>query len=63
MLLKLCKSRKLLGGEKDFQKSQGYSLIVVVVTLLIHHFRANRRGKRGSSDRFHFRGPQNHCRW
>ena len=26
-----------------------------------HHFMANRRGKRGSSDRFSFLGLQNHC--
>ena len=28
-----------------------------------HHFMANRRGRSGSSDRFHFLGFQNHCRW
>ena len=27
-----------------------------------HHFLANRRGRRGSSDRFYFLGLQNHCR-
>ena len=27
-----------------------------------HHFMANRRGKSGNSDRFHFLGLQNHCR-
>ena len=27
-----------------------------------HHFMANRRGKRGNSDRFYFLGLQNHCR-
>ena len=26
-----------------------------------HNFRANRRGKSGSSDRFYFLGLQNHC--
>ena len=28
-----------------------------------HHFVANRRGNNGNSDRLHFLGLQNHCRW
>ena len=28
-----------------------------------HHFMANRWGNNGSSDRLHFLGLQNHCRW
>ena len=28
-----------------------------------HHFLANKRGKRKSSDRFSFSGLQNHCGW
>ena len=30
---------------------------------LSHHFKANRRGKLGSSDIFYFLGLHNHCRW
>ena len=30
---------------------------------LSYHFRTNRRGKSGTSDRFHFLGSQNHCPW
>ena len=28
-----------------------------------YHFTANRRGNNGNSDRLHFLGLQNHCRW
>ena len=28
-----------------------------------HHFMANRWGNNGDSDRLHFLGLQNHCRW
>ena len=28
-----------------------------------HHFRANRWGNNGNSDRLYFLGFQNHCRW
>ena len=28
-----------------------------------HHFKANRRGKSGSSNIFYFLGLQNHCGW
>ena len=28
-----------------------------------HHFMANRWGNNGNSDRLHFLGLQNHCRW
>ena len=28
-----------------------------------HHFMANRWGNNGNSDRLHFLGIQNHCRW
>ena len=31
--------------------------------ILSHHFMANRRRNSGSSDRFYFLGPQNHCGW
>ena len=35
----------------------------VGIKLNIHHFMANRWGKSGSSDRFHFLGLQNSCGW
>ena len=28
-----------------------------------HHFMANRWGNNGNSERLHFGGLQNHCRW
>ena len=28
-----------------------------------YHFTANRQGNNGNSDRLHFLGLQNHCRW
>ena len=31
--------------------------------ILSHHFMANRWGNNGNSERLHFLGLQNHCRW
>ena len=42
--------------KKEKRKKKDYGI-------LSHHFMANRRRNSGSSDRFYFLGPQNHCGW
>ena len=46
MLLKLCKPRNCWVGKRTFRGHIFFILIVVAVTLLIHHFRTNKGEKR-----------------
>ena len=48
---------------KEERGKAGLKLNIHKITILSHHFVANRRGKSGSSDRFSFLGLQNHFRW
>ena len=52
-------------GDCAFQSPKGWlqsKLYHGTCPIWSHHFKANRRAKSGSSDRFYFLGLQNHCR-
>ena len=53
LLMKVKESEKA-GLQLNIQKNQDLGIQT-------DHFMANRRGKSGNSDRFHFLGLENHC--
>ena len=54
---------ELLVRVKEDNEKAGLKLNIQKTKIQGHHFIANKRGKSGSSDRFYFLGPQNHCGW
>ena len=49
---------------KEESKKAGLKLSIQKIKIMTSSpIRANRLGKSGNSDRFHFLGLQNHCRW
>ena len=59
--------KSLLMKVKEESEKGGLKLKVqktkIVAHHWSHHFMANKWGRNGNSDRFHFFGLQNHCRW
>ena len=55
--------KRLLMKMKEESEKAGLTLKKLRYGIWSQHFLANRRGKRGNSDRFYFLGLQNHCRW
>ena len=47
--------------QRAINSSRKNGLNIQKTKIRSHHFKANRRGKIGSSDRFYFLGLQNHC--
>ena len=54
LLMKVKEESEKLGLKLNIQKDHG---------IWSHHFMANRLGNNGNSERLHFLGLQNHCRW
>ena len=54
LLLKLKEESKKAGLKTQHSKNKDHGI-------QFHNFMANRWGKCGNSDRFHFLGMQNHC--
>ena len=59
------KLNNLLMKVKEKSEKAGLKLSIQKLRSWIwsHHFRANRWGNNGNSDRLYFGGLQNHCRW
>ena len=56
LLLKMKEESEKVGLKLNIQKNKGHGN-------QSYHFMANRWGNNGKSDRLHFLGLQNHCRW
>ena len=55
-LMKVKEESEKVGLKLNIQKTK-------IMAILSHHFMANRWGNNGNSERLHFFGLQNHCRW
>ena len=55
-LMKVKEESEKAGLKLNIQKNEDHGI-------QSHHFRANRWGNNGNSDRLYFLGFQNHCRW
>ena len=56
LLIKVKEESEKVGLKLNIQKTK-------IMASWSHHFMANRWGNNGNSDRLHFLGLQNHCRW
>ena len=56
LLIKVKEKSEKAGLKLNIQKNEGHDM-------WSHHFMGNRWGNNGNSDRLHFLGLQNHCRW
>ena len=57
LLMKMKEESEKLGLKLNIQKTK------IMHGIRSHHFKANKWGNNGNSDRFSFLGLQNHCRW
>ena len=55
--------KSLLMKVKEESGKVGLKLNIQKTKIWSYHFRANRWGNNGNSERFYFGGLQNHCRW
>ena len=55
--------KNLLMKVKEESETTGLKLNIQKMRIMAHHFMANKWGKNGNSDRFHFLRLQNHCGW
>ena len=56
--------KRLLMKVKEESEKAGLKLNVQKTKIMAsHHFMANRWGNNGNSEKLHFWGLQNHCRW
>ena len=55
--------KSLLMKVKEESEKVGLKLNIQKTKIWSYHFRANRWGNNGNSERFYFGGLQNHCRW
>ena len=56
LLMKVKEESEKAGIKLSIQKNKGHGI-------QSHHFMANRWGNNGNSERLHFFGLQNYCRW
>ena len=54
LLMKVKEESEIAGLKLNIQKTK---------IMASHYFMANTRGNNGNSDRLHFLGLHNHCRW
>ena len=54
--------KSLLIKVKEENEKAGLKLNIQKARIQSHHFKANRWGNNGNSERFYFLGLQNHCR-
>ena len=57
LLMKVKEESEKAGLKLNIQKTK------IMISVLSHHFLANRWGNNGNSDRLSFLGLQNHCKW
>ena len=57
LLMKVKEDSKKVGLKLNIQKKK------LMPAIQSHHFMANRWGNNRNSERLHFGGLQNHCRW
>ena len=56
LLMKVKEESEKTGLKLNIEKNEDHGI-------WSHHFKANRWGNNGNSDRLYFSGLQNHCRW